>query len=374
MGQTTSSAVTASILLTTLLAPETSTVTSTLLASSSTLTVSPETASPTYTSSNSSLALFANKNSPPAYTFRPGAQDNVAVYYGQSPSTKSGGLSTLCANPNVDIVILAFVNDFFHADGYPGVNFGPACDPPNAAQQVNAPGLLSCPNLGREVQSCQKIGKPVLVSLGGWRANTSFVSDAQATQFAGTLWNLFGAGKQTPLLRPFGPDVVVDGFDIDNEDHSAAHYQAFATALRAQFAKDEVKKYYLSAAPQCPIPDESIPMSVMTQADFVWVQFYNNPSCNLNSVGFNSSFEQWSSMLAGSSYGQKPRVYIGTGAFAGAGSGYVAGNALRQYVGQATSQGVGNMGGIMLWDGDSALANVDQYERNYLQYAKAALR
>ncbi|KAK5109341.1 hypothetical protein LTR62_007110 [Meristemomyces frigidus] len=310
---------------------------------------------------------------PSPYTFLPGAQDNVAVYYGQSPDTKSGGLSTLCASPNVDIVILAFVNKFFHAGGYPAVNFGPACGPPNAAQEVKAPGLQNCPQLATEIKSCQKAGKPVLVSLGGWGASTSFSSDAQATAFAATLWNLFGAGHQTPHLRPFGTDVKIDGFDIDNENHSTDYYDTFATALRAQFAKDKSKKYYLSAAPQCPIPDASIPIGLMAQADFVWVQFYNNPSCNLNSTGFASSFEQWSKLLNDSSGEKQPRLYVGSGAFEAAGSGYVPGSELRGTVGRTDSHVVGSMGGIMLWDGSAALKNVDVHGRNYLEYAKAAV-
>ncbi|KAK1072933.1 hypothetical protein LTR74_002165 [Friedmanniomyces endolithicus] len=308
-----------------------------------------------------------------AYVFHPNAKDNVAVYYGQSANTTAGGLATLCQNSNVDIVILAFVNNFFAGNGYPAVNFGPACDPPNEEQSAKAPSLLSCPRLATEIKICQHIGKPVLVSLGGYIANTSFDSDAEATKFAGTLWNLFGAGKETPALRPFGPNVTVDGFDIDNENHHTTYYNTFATALRGHMTHDTKKKYYISAAPQCPIPDESTPPQLLHQADFVFVQFYNNPSCNINSPGFQASVQAWSKLLANSTAEHKPHLYIGAGAAEAAGSGYVHGQKLREHTDEVRSPQMKNLGGVMLWDGTMAMENVDSRGLGYLHYAKAAM-
>jgi chitinase len=300
----------------------------------------------------------------------------VAVYYGTTPDTQAGGLIDLCENQNVDIVILSFVYDFFTQGGYPSINFGPACSPPNEVQSAQAPGLMDCTPLAPEVAGCQQIGRKVLISLGGYIANSSFFSDDQAEQFAQTLWNLFGAGTgDDPDLRPFGSGVVVDGFDIDNENHVTSYYETFASALRQEFASDPTRTYYLSAAPQCPMPDESIPVGAMTQADFVWVQFYNNPSCNLDSDGFQASFAAWSANLSASSTTPgKPRVYIGAGAFEGAGSGYVEGAGLSVPISMARELYVDNLGGIMLWDGSEALANVDGYGVDYLEYAKAVLQ
>ncbi|KAK0344077.1 hypothetical protein LTR94_015795 [Friedmanniomyces endolithicus] len=308
-----------------------------------------------------------------AYVFRPNAKDNVAVYYGQSANTTAGGLAALCQNSNVDIVILAFVNNFFAGNGYPAVNFGPACDPPNEEQSAKAPSLRSCPRLATEIKTCQHIGKPVLVSLGGYIANTSFASDAEATKFAGTLWNLFAAGKETPALRPFGPNVTIDGFDIDNENHHTTYYNTFATALRGHMTHDTNKKYYISAAPQCPIPDQSTPLQLLHQADFVFVQFYNNPSCNINSPGFQASVQAWSKLLANSTAEHKPRLYIGAGAAEAAGSGYVVGKKLRDHTDEVRSAQVKNLGGVMLWDGTMAMENLDSRGLGYLHYAKAAM-
>jgi chitinase len=308
------------------------------------------------------------------YIFNAESEDNVAVYYGTTPATTEGGLIALCSNPNVDIVILSFVFSFFDANGYPSIDFGPGCSSQTSAQADTAPGLKDCSALAPEITACQAMGKKVLLSLGGYNSNTSFASEAQATTFASTLWNLFGAGDSLDAgLRPFGTGIIVDGFDLDNENHSTKHYDAFATALREQFTTDDSKTYYLSAAPHCPIPDESIPLGALQQADFVWVQFYNNPSCNIDTPGFRQSFQAWSDLLASGTQVRGPRLYIGAAGFEGAGSGYVKGSGLGTRVRTARGLYVENFGGVMLRDGSEAALNVDQHGVDYLEYAKTAL-
>ena len=55
----------------------------------------------------------------------------------------------------------------------------------------------------------------------------------------------------------------------DNEDKDQTGYVALVKALRTQFATDKTKQYYISAAPQCPLPDASIPVGAMQLMDFV---------------------------------------------------------------------------------------------------------
>ena len=149
-----------------------------------------------------------------AYTFNADASDNVAVYFGQTDATGNTSLASMCQDPSVDIVILAFVTVNFGPGNYPTVNFGAACDGKTPQMQAHAPGLLSCPDIASQIQTCQSIGKKVFLSLGGWLAETTFNSDADAAALAGTLWNLFGAGTDLdPGLRPFG-NVKIDGFDL----------------------------------------------------------------------------------------------------------------------------------------------------------------
>ena len=328
------------------------------------------------TNSTVTLASVIETTLPTAspYVFNAESEDNVAVYYGTTPTTTAGGLIALCNNPNVDIVILSFVFSFFDANGYPSIDFGPGCSDQTSSQTNVAPGLKDCSALAPEIAACQTMDKKVLLSLGGYNSNTSFTSDTQATEFAGTLWDLFGAGGGLDTsLRPFGTDITVDGFNLDNEDHSTEHYETFATALRERFTTDDSKTYYLWAAPQCPILDESIPVGALQQADFVWVQFYNNPSCNIDSPGFQQSFKAWSDLLASGTQVRGPRLYIGAAGFEGAGSGYVKGSGLGTRVSSARGLYVETFGGMMLWDGSEAALNVDVYGVDYLDYAKAAL-
>ncbi|KAI4755026.1 glycoside hydrolase [Aureobasidium sp. EXF-3400] len=305
------------------------------------------------------------------YIFKTSRQNNVAAYYGQTPDTKAGDLLQLCQNSNVDIVVLAFVTSFFTNGGLPSANFGPGCKGSTTAQQLHAPGLQDCTDLAPEIVSCQQLGKPVLVSLGGYYSNVTFASDTEAIQLAQNLWDLFGAGDGLDAsLRPFG-SIVIDGFDLDNESKDPSSYTTFAQTLRTLFSSDKKKHYYLSAAPQCPRPDASIPVLAMALCDFIFVQFYNNPSCELSSSGFAGSFAAWSDELFAAN--NQTKLYIGVGASEKAGSGYVDGAGLGHQVNLARQLYTSNLGGVMLWDGVEGLENVDEYGNDYLVYAKGSL-
>lgn len=349
--------------------------------SSATIAASRNAAAPSVTPIRSSFATGISFHrttiARPSHTstghFDPLSTSNVAVYYGQTANTQTSGLVELCSMPAVNIVNLAFVPTFFTSSGYPATTFGPACVGQNQAQAAINSQLQNCEALGRQITTCQQLyNTKILVSLGGYIASSAFPTQSDATDFADTLWDLFGGGvSKTPRLRPFG-NATVDGFDIDNENHSTDHYEAFLSALRSRFIKDPARTYYISAAPQCPRPDASISDFILKHADFVWVQFYNNPSCNLDSAGFLESFLAWSADLD-SSRGYGPRVFIGMGAWPGAGPGYVPGTSLASVVARIKSLNVTNLGGIMLWDGTEGLLNKDSDGASYIDMAKMAL-
>ena len=137
------------------------------------------------------------------------------MYYGQTQATAQTSLAQVCQNPNVDIVVLSFLTDFFGPGGFPGLNFGPACGGQSPQMQsAGASELLSCPDMASQITQCQGLGKIVLLSLGGSIATSAFPDASKATSFANQLWDLFGAGTGVdPGLRPFG-DVKLDGFDV----------------------------------------------------------------------------------------------------------------------------------------------------------------
>jgi chitinase len=157
--------------------------------------------------------------------------------------------------------------------------------------------------------------------------------------------------SSTTVLRPFGA-ASVDGFDMDFEANSA-NMAPFAAAFRNRMdAASAVtgKKYYLSAAPQCPFPDAA--MGAMLDAvrfDFVSVQFYNN-YCGAGSYvpgsGGSFNFGTWDAWAKGKGDGVKVLVGV-PGSATAAGSGYVSGQKLGEVVGYA--RGFASFGGVMVW-------------------------
>lgn len=115
--------------------------------------------------------------------------------------------------------------------------------------------------------------------MGGGKelANTIIPNKLKAKSLATQLWDLFGAATSIdPAFRPFGK-VIVDSFDIDeffplrinfsnpnqytldNEDNNSKNYNTFVSLLCQIMSTNTLKKYYISAAPQCFILDKSIP-------------------------------------------------------------------------------------------------------------------
>lgn len=147
-----------------------------------------------------------------------------AVYYGQISSPGDATLEALCEDAAIDTVIIGHVHSFRISNGFPIVDFGSSCPDKHAEDDAYAPGLASCPELGRQVQACQANGKKVFLSIGGRRSETTedstvdFADAADARRAAIMLWSLFGQGDpHGPDMRPLG-DAAVDGFDFGKQD------------------------------------------------------------------------------------------------------------------------------------------------------------
>ena len=159
--------------------------------------------------------------------------------------------------------------------------------------------------------------------------------------------------------------------NADNEDNNNAYYEVLGSTLQTLFSSS-TKDFYLSAAPQCPNPDASDPTSLLLLCNFVWVQFYNNPSCDIGTSGFFSSLQGWSQTLSSS----KARLYVGAPAWPG------ADNTTYAYIGTAqgiesvaqSAKGLGleNFGGIMFWDGSEGMLNEDD-GKDIIAWAKIGL-
>ena len=158
--------------------------------------------------------------------------------------------------------------------------------------------------------------------------------------------------------RPFGSSVV-DGFDFDFES-TANNLPAFGAKLRSLMDGAGGKKFYLSAAPQCPFPDAADGATLDAVAfDFVFIQFYNN-YCGVSSfqpgATTQSSFniDVWDKWAKGS---KNPNVktFVGIPANTGAGGGYTDGDTLKQAI--AYSKQYTSFGGVMMWDMSQLYAN-----------------
>ncbi|KAI0058757.1 glycoside hydrolase [Artomyces pyxidatus] len=277
--------------------------------------------------------------------------DNLAVYWGQDSAGGQASLSTYCADSTIDNIIMSFLYVFNGAGGMPEIDLANSCSQ-SGDSVFPGTALADCSFLASQIEQCQKNGKIVTLSLGGATGQVGFSSDSIAKSFADKIWNLFLGGSSS--TRPFGK-AVLDGVDLDIESGSPDHYAAFVNQIRAH-ATGASKRYYVTAAPQCPYPDASIG-EALNEASFdaVYVQFYNN-YCGLNYPN-DYNFATWDNWAKTKSANKDIKVYIGAAASAGAaGDGYVGASTLASFAKDAQKTW-SSFGGVMLWDASEAAKN-----------------
>ncbi|KAI1311416.1 glycoside hydrolase superfamily [Xylaria venustula] len=340
------------------------------------------------------------------------SKNNVAVYYGQGPNQKR--LTTYCADPTIDIIILSFVNLFpEQANGNPGINFGNQC----SAESYNGPGfkgvkdpsknmLLKCPNLQEDLYTCrQTSNKKILLSIGGDTPTYNVNGATNGTSFANQLWGMFGprVDSWTSLNKPRPFDYTnttsgnltinpfsVDGYDLDIEHPSldkSAGYIAMVKRLRTLFATATDKTYYLTASPQCTVPDVNLADTLSaTKFDMLFVQFYNTPACSARGWisgnpkyvpggAFNTSnftFDKWVTWLKATKYSQGAPIFITLpGANAAASAGAYITVAQTQLLASAYYC-ESSFAGIGVWDATYAEQSIAS-GKYFFQNAKATL-
>ncbi|KAL3960903.1 hypothetical protein ACCO45_006020 [Purpureocillium lilacinum] len=267
---------------------------------------------------------------------RPGP-GRLAVYWGSESGSTT--LDDVCSDSSYNIVNLAFLNYFFSAGGYPATSIGDLGGPSTAQREAGATGLQDGSSLISAMKACHY-------------ADVTLDSDAQGEQMADTLWNLFLGGDSA--LRPFG-DVKLDGIDLDNESSDHTGYLAMIRRLRSHYSSDSSKAYYLSAAPRCSFREASQWLDVYRQADLVWVQFYGCGQSSVAQRSFAEAVANWAGGIGGA------QLFIGALASgdddAGDTAGYVDANTLVASVQSVKGMGLGNYGGVMLWDAQLAVDN-----------------
>ncbi|KAI0142612.1 glycoside hydrolase family 18 protein [Hypoxylon sp. NC0597] len=297
--------------------------------------------------------------------YDPGSSDNIAIYWGQNSAGVSDqgnsqkSLGEYCSNTAVDIIPIAFLS-----------SFNPI--------QVDLTNMGGKTDIGKEISQCQAAGKTILLSIGGATFNSAPSSPQQAQEIADQIWSMFGPG--TGDNRPFG-EAVVDGFDLDIET-PLPNLAPFVARLRENIDKANGagggQKFYLSATPQCPYPDQNnkdiLQGDNAVEFDFIMVQFYNNPQCDMrvfetsssgstkrtsssNAGGFNmDQWDQW----AHSSKNPKAKVFLGipggpTAVSSSQKESYKTPDKLAPII--AYSKQFSSFGGVMIWDMSQVWAN-----------------
>jgi len=307
----------------------------------------------------------------------PGAQN--VVYWGQNGggTIENNDLSAYCTSSSgIDIIVLSFLYQFGRGQNIASGTIGQSCFITNAGVGQQCDALASA------IQTCKSNGVKVILSLGGASSSWGLSSQAEAETIGNNLWAAYGNTAGGSVPRPFG-STFVDGFDFDLESNIGNQYfQYMIAALRSKFASDPSHTYYITGAPQCPIPEPNMGEVISSSKfDYLFVQFYNNNNyTHPCSTGFNGNapfnYNEWVSFIAGTpSSGAK--IFIGVPAAPLAANGspsgelyYITPDQLASLVNQYKSNSA--FGGIMMWSAGFSDTNVNN-GCNYAQEAHAIL-
>ena len=80
------------------------------------------------------------------------------------------------------------------------MNFAHHC---SYAPNSRNPDVFECATIGGGIRDCQKMGKKLLISLGGDTCDGSLGSAENAKKLAYYIWNMFLGGKDMQDQRPF---------------------------------------------------------------------------------------------------------------------------------------------------------------------------
>lgn len=274
------------------------------------------------------------------------------VYWGARGTSSLSSYCTSTAASGIDVLVLSFLSTFGATGDIPSGGFGSCIIAPDGS-------AAGCSDLASQIKTCQSAGIKIIASLGGGVGAYSLASQSQAQAIGQYLWDAYGNSGSTSVQRPFG-DVFVNGWDFDLENPVGNQfYPDLISTLRSNFAKDANNKYYITGAPQCPLPEANMGDAIQNSVfDYLFVQFYNNPQrCSLNAPGSQPlNWGEWTSFLS-STKSSGAKLFVGApAALAGAGSGYVPPSQLASVVNSVKSDSY--FGGVMLWDASWSDENV----------------
>ncbi|OAQ97224.1 hypothetical protein LLEC1_02988 [Akanthomyces lecanii] len=248
-------------------------------------------------------------------------KNDLATYYSQSAA--------------VDIVVLSFLHQYGNGNKNASGTIGQSCYTAPSDEWQNSD------DLSKAIDTCKSNSVKVIVSLGGAAGLYSLSSQDEAEVIGQNLREAYGnlnrANGSVP--RPFG------------KHFGNQFYPAMIAKLRGNFASDASNQHYITDAPQCPIPEPNMnEIITQPQFDYIWVQFYNSPSC---AVDGTINFDDWKKSIANTP-SSNAKIFIGVPALpleaTGTQSGaryYLEPAELASLVGEHKSDAA--FGGVMMW-------------------------
>lgn len=299
------------------------------------------------------------------------------VYWGQN-NNENGDLASYCKDgAGIDVLVLSFLYTYGGGAVIPSGNIGNLCFITSEGEAQN------CDDLTSAIETCQGAGVKIILSLGGATSSYSLTSQEEAEAIGQNLWDAYGNSGNTTAARPFGKNIV-DGWDFDIEVNggSSQYYQYMIAKLRSNFEKDTERTYYITGAPQCPIPEPNMSEIIeSSQFDYLFVQFYNNNNYTVPcSLGVNGgapfNYGNWTSYISDTP-SKDAKIFVGAPASPTAANGNAAGAVY--YASPEQLAGIiedtksdAHFGGIMLWSAGYSDENVIN-GCTYAQEAKSIL-
>lgn len=122
---------------------------------------------------------------------------------------------------------------------------------------------------------------------------------------------------------------------------------------------NSTKSYYISADPMCSFYDQSdssIPDSILSQLDFLNVQFYNNQDQGIGGSDFTATIQGWAKKFA--SVTPSPKLFLGVPGGTGAASTNIqTSDQIKSTIQSVKTMNITGFGGVGIWDAGYAMAN-----------------
>ncbi|KAG9244404.1 putative chitinase [Calycina marina] len=197
----------------------------------------------------------------------------------------------------INVVVLSFLYSYGNGNTNPSETIGQSCFISTSGECRNRASVAS------SISMCQANGIKVVFLSVEHLAHT-LTLNAEAQSIANYRWESYENSGSTSVQRPFGT-AFVNGFDFDVGVASGqTYYPAMITQLRTFFAEDPANQYYITGAPQCPLPEPNIGVIVQSaQFDYLFVQLYNNNAyapgpCSLRLKGnAPNNYNAWVSFI-----------------------------------------------------------------------------